>query len=231
MRDPTKTRQKLLETAISLVWQSNYCSVGVEEICKRAGVTKGAFYHHFESKADLFYEAAKYERETTRDAWDAIYAPELTPLDQLERLIDYLGSGEMDTRALSGLDIADHPFEVTGCPFFCAGGQVGMEEVKVRQAAVEMAEQGVRDAAELVRSLKAEGYLDGDADPEQVGRMAFMFVQGLLIYARAHNSRAIVEADMRDGLYRVLDLKSEYRRSAPPREARPAGKARRLAEA
>ena len=60
MREPSKTREKLLETAIELVWQSNYCSVGVMEICKRAGVTKGAFYHHFESKADLFYAAAQH---------------------------------------------------------------------------------------------------------------------------------------------------------------------------
>lgn len=230
MRDPTKTRQKLLETAIALVWQSNYCSVGVEEICKRAGVTKGAFYHHFESKADLFYEAAKYEREITQHDWDAIYAPELTPLEQLERLIEYMASGEMDARALAGLERADHPFEVTGCPFFCAGGQVGIEEVKVRQAAVEMAEQGVRDATELIRSLKADGYLDSDAKPEQVGRMAFMFVQGLLIYARAHNSRAIVEADLRDGLYRILNLKSEYRRS-PGRKTRAPKKTRATAGA
>ena len=43
MRAPSETREKLLQTAIDLVWQSNYCSVGVAEICARAGVTKGAF--------------------------------------------------------------------------------------------------------------------------------------------------------------------------------------------
>jgi TetR/AcrR family transcriptional repressor of nem operon len=109
--------------------------------------------------------------------------------------------------------------EVTGCPFFSAGGQVGLEETKVRQAAVEMAEHSVRYASALVRGLKAEGYVNGDPDAEQVGRMAFTFVQGLLIYGRAHNSRAIVEADLRDGLYRVLDLKAEYRRKPVSEQA------------
>lgn len=216
MREPAKTREKLLETAIALVWQSNYCSVGVEEICKRAGVTKGAFYHHFESKADLFYEAAKHEREMTRGDWEAIFSPELDPLAQLERLIAFLVSGGPEARVASISEDSGPTFEVTGCPFFSAGGQVGIEETKVRQAAVEMAEHAVRDASGLVRALKTDGYLNGNPDPEPVGRMAFMFVQGLLIFARAHNSRAIVEADLRDGLYRILDIKAEFRRDAPP---------------
>jgi TetR/AcrR family transcriptional repressor of nem operon len=57
MRKPAETRESLLEAALELIWQSNYVSVGISEICERAGTTKGAFYHHFESKAVLFREA------------------------------------------------------------------------------------------------------------------------------------------------------------------------------
>ena len=60
MRNPAETREKLLETATDLIWQSNYNVVGVNEICKQAGVTKGAFYHHFETKADLFVAASRH---------------------------------------------------------------------------------------------------------------------------------------------------------------------------
>jgi TetR/AcrR family transcriptional repressor of nem operon len=64
-----------------------------------------------------------------------------------------------------------------------------------------------------VHGLKAGGYLEGDPDPHQVGRMVFTFIQGLLIYGRAQNSRAVVEAGLRDGLYRLLALNPEYRRA------------------
>lgn len=215
MRDPGKTREKLLDTAIELVWHSNYCSVGVDEICKRAGVTKGAFYHHFDSKADLFYAAAQHEREDTKAEWDAIFSPSLDPLDQLEQLIAYILLDRHDVPGAPTAPITDasgETLEVTGCPFFCAGGQVGLDETKVRQAAIEMAEYSVRYGATLVRGLKAGGYLNGDPDEVQVGRMAFTFVQGLLIYGRVHNSRAAVEVDLREGLYRVLDIKDAYRR-------------------
>ena len=39
----TGTKEKLLETATLLIWQSSYSNVGVNEICQQAGVTKGAF--------------------------------------------------------------------------------------------------------------------------------------------------------------------------------------------
>ena len=48
-----ETKQKLLETALDLIWENNYNCVGIVQICTQAGVTKGAFYHYFKSKSDL----------------------------------------------------------------------------------------------------------------------------------------------------------------------------------
>lgn len=206
MRAPSETREKLLQTAIDLVWQSNYCSVGVAEICERAGVTKGAFYHHFESKADLFYAAAQYHWAEVKPQLDAIFSPASPPLEQIDNLIGFILTGHetLEGAGSSGLEVA-------GCPFFAAGGQVAVEETTVRRASVEMGEKSIIYATALVRSLKMEGCLNGDPDPEQTGRMLFTFVQGLLMYGRALNDRAVVEADLRDGMYRLLDLKQEYR--------------------
>ena len=74
IRNPAETRTKLLETATRLIWQADYSSVGVNEICKQAGVTKGAFYHHFESKADLYLEASRYYWAGMKEQMDAIYS-------------------------------------------------------------------------------------------------------------------------------------------------------------
>lgn len=214
MRNPLETRERLLETAVELVWQSNYCSVGVNEICARAGVTKGAFYHHFESKADLFYAAACHHWERTKGDWDAMCSPSLSPLEQLETAITFTLEHQTEAGGL----------EVAGCPFFSAGGQVGLDEEKVRLAAREMADHAIRYCAAIVRGLKTGGYLNGDPDIDRVACMVFTLVQGLLIYGRAHNSRAVVETHLRDGLYRLLDLKAEYRRY-PAQEKRAPGKA------
>jgi AcrR family transcriptional regulator len=51
-----ETRNRILEAAAECFAQHGYDGAGVAEICRRAGVTKGGFYHHFPSKQALFLE-------------------------------------------------------------------------------------------------------------------------------------------------------------------------------
>lgn len=47
------TRGKLIETGTDLVRRQGYNATSVDDICKAAGITKGAFFHHFPSKEAL----------------------------------------------------------------------------------------------------------------------------------------------------------------------------------
>src|SRR5438270_10007194 len=55
-----ETREALIAEARTLFAQRGFAAVGTEEIVRAAGLTRGALYHHFESKEDLF--RAVYER-------------------------------------------------------------------------------------------------------------------------------------------------------------------------
>jgi AcrR family transcriptional regulator len=58
--DAQATREALIEAALALFTQRGYAGVGTEEIVARAKVTRGALYHHFDDKRDLF--RAVFER-------------------------------------------------------------------------------------------------------------------------------------------------------------------------
>ena len=52
-RDPEKTRERILDAAQALILDHGYGATTVDAVVNRAGITKGAFFHHFGSKADL----------------------------------------------------------------------------------------------------------------------------------------------------------------------------------
>lgn len=51
-----ETRNRILEAATNLFSKCGYDATGVAEICESAGVSKGAFYHHFPTKQAVFME-------------------------------------------------------------------------------------------------------------------------------------------------------------------------------
>jgi AcrR family transcriptional regulator len=52
--DARATREALIDAALRLFTKNGYGGVGTEEIVARAKVTRGALYHHFTDKRDLF---------------------------------------------------------------------------------------------------------------------------------------------------------------------------------
>jgi AcrR family transcriptional regulator len=51
-----ETRARILEAAAECFGQHGYDAASVSMVCRRAGVSKGAFYHHFSSKHELLLE-------------------------------------------------------------------------------------------------------------------------------------------------------------------------------
>ena len=199
----TDTRQKLLDTARDLIWRNNYDTVGIAEICKHAGVTKGAFYHHFTSKADLFLTVCATQADEMSARMDDLLSPRYTALEQLENIMRFL----LDKQHCNGDD------EIRGCPLFTAGSQGSCEASGIREAARDMSSLSINHYSRLVRHLSEGGFLEQTLDAEQTGRLLHQFIEGLWLHGRMHQDLDQLRVDLREGLYRILAVRQEHRHS------------------
>ncbi len=158
------TRTKITESAIKLFSDRGYDAASVDDICAEAGVSKGAFYHHFESKQALF----------------------LTLLNDWLKIVDSAIGANHDRSAPETFTQMASAFPRI---FETAGGHLPMilefwlqasrdEEVWKATIAPYRRYQGYM--ASLIRRGIAEGSFVG-VDPEMASRLIVAAAMGLLL--------------------------------------------------
>ena len=95
MPRPTKHRPErgdartwLLEAARDVIRTQGYTATTVDNLCETAGVTKGAFFHHFKTKEALGLAVAEFWAQTTSEIFAS--APYHGHDDPLERVLAYV---------------------------------------------------------------------------------------------------------------------------------------------
>lgn len=173
-------RGKLLDGALRVIREKGYHATSVDELCAAAGVTKGAFFHHFKSKEELAVAAA--------DHWSAVtgnlfaQAPYHGLADPLDRVLGYL-----DFRAalISG----------TLAEFTCLVGTMTQETFLTNPAIRDACFASIAGHAQKLETDIAEAIaLHGVKDGITAASLALhsqAVLQGAFILAKAKNDPAI----------------------------------------
>lgn len=83
-------RIRLLEAARDVIRAQGFAATTIDDLCRAAGVTKGACFHHFESKEALGVAAAQFWAKTTSAFFaDAPYHGHDDPLDRVLAYVDF----------------------------------------------------------------------------------------------------------------------------------------------
>ena len=84
--DPDETRRLLLEAALDLFAEKGFSRASMQEVADRAGVTKGAFYHHFATKDDVLTLIHDEFIDRALAAQDRALVRHVTPTAQLAQM-------------------------------------------------------------------------------------------------------------------------------------------------
>lgn len=86
-------RARLLDAAVAVIRRQGFAGTSVDELCREAGVTKGAFFHHFPTKEALGVAAAEHWSAVTGALFaSAPYHALEDPLDRVLGYIDFRGA-------------------------------------------------------------------------------------------------------------------------------------------
>lgn len=109
-RDPERTRERLLDAAQDLILDHGFGATTVDAVAARAGITKGAFFHHFPSKAGLGRALAeRYAALDEAHLLENLARAEKLAADPLQQLLVFIALYEEQFESL------DRPFP--GCLF------------------------------------------------------------------------------------------------------------------
>lgn len=187
-------RTRLLDAARDMIRERGFAATSVDDLCVAAGVTKGAFFHHFASKEALGIAAADYWAETTSAFFAA--APYHEPKHPLDRVLAYVAF----RRSI---------IEGDASAFSCLVGTMA-EEVHARWPAIRDAcgASIFGHAATLVTDIglaMADRRTVGDWTAESLARHTQTVIQGAFVMAKAGNDPALAREAM-DHLERYIRL-------------------------
>jgi TetR/AcrR family transcriptional repressor of nem operon len=192
LRHESKT--KLLDAALHVIRAKGYTATRIEDICEAAGLTKGSFFHHFESKEDLALAAAAYWGDMTGAFFAS--APYRALPDPLERLLAYV---DFRKAILQG-DLPD---------FTCLVGTMVQEIYDTHPDLREACNKSISDhAATLVpdieEAMRRRGMQAGWT-AESLALYTQASIQGAFILAKAKHGPEIAAACI-DHLRRYIEL-------------------------
>ena len=161
-------RQRIVAAAVALFAEQGFDATSVNQVVVRAGVAKGALYHHFDSKDDLLYEVYRELVDRQLAGLQEILARRLDPESTLRALIDDL----VVTTAASAAEAK---------VFARESHRLG----DANQARVRAARRRIHDAViELVRRGQAAGDFAPVASPEMVSFTLFGVINSLPVWYR-----------------------------------------------
>jgi AcrR family transcriptional regulator len=165
-RDRGETRQRLLASALSVFARNGYERATVDEIVREAGFSKGAFYVHFESKDDLFWEMLQERIEKQQELFRQAIDVSLSVEENEKRVL----------RVVFGAN--DDPL---GPAVFLEFSAHGMRNPKVQERLSEMYGRWHSFVSETLTAGREMGLVRDDIDISLLASAIMAIMEGGMI--------------------------------------------------
>src|SRR5579862_8882147 len=173
VRDPERTRERLLQAAFREVYRYGFQSAGVDTILAATNVTKGALYYHFESKEALGYAIIEeIVAKLTADRWmlPLQRSKDKDPIDALIGIVQALPHGTRDVRG--------------GCPLVNLAQEMSQLDEQFRKRLERIFHAWQEGIAVALRRGQSQGAVRRDLVPEETASFLVATIEGYEVLAK-----------------------------------------------
>ena len=183
-KQPEATRRKLIEATLTLMLKRGFNATTVDEICAEAGVTKGAFFHHFRDKEDIALAALKAWAEMGLSMYAEAFKQPGEPLEEIHRIFEIM---EDVTRK----------FDPCVCMVGMMTQEMSGENPAFRKACVRELESLTEMFRSRLQAAKEQLKPAVEFDPDQVAWGLTGLWQGSMLVAKSRQSQEMIRNNLK----------------------------------
>ncbi len=159
------TRQQLLESALRVFSEKGYAATRLSDIAIAADVTRGAIYHHFGNKKELFIALFKDRADPYFQIVSEILSSDLSPLEKIRNILQTMLKKFMD----DDLFQADERLRMRH-----SGTLTEIAEIK------EILGQDIRRASTMAEKVVAAGQKSGEIRSDMEAKNIVIYMLSLI---------------------------------------------------
>jgi TetR/AcrR family transcriptional repressor of nem operon len=201
LRDPERTRERLLHAASREIYRSGFQSARLDTILNSTGVTKGALYYHFKSKEALGYAVVE------EVIGPAVHGKWVRPLQSVKDPIDAL-IGAVQRVPVRPEDVRG------GCQLNNLAQEMSPLDGGFRKRLATIFDAWREAVARVLREGQAHGSVRRDVEPADAAGLLIAMVEGYGSMAKNAQDPKVMKAGIRNIVdwLKSLRVPSNHRR-------------------
>jgi AcrR family transcriptional regulator len=187
VREPDVTRDKLLKAAFEEIYRRGFQAASLDTILARAGVTKGALYHHFPDKASLGYAVVdEIIRGFLLERWSVgpLAQAKGDPVSALQRILRHRAD-ELTAREIE-----------LGCPLNNLAQEMSPLDERFRRRVMGTFDTWTDAFAGALKRGQAEDTVRRDLDAKKVAGFIVASIEGSFGLAKGARSAKLLRSNL-----------------------------------
>jgi len=185
IRRPDVTRERLLRAAFDEIYRRGFQAASLDAILVKAGVTKGALYHHFPDKAALGQAVVdEVVRELLLERWGVLEPPAGDAISALQQII------RRRSTALTTREVE------LGCPLNNLAQEISPLDEPLRRRVAQTFDIWTEAFARILARGQREGTVRREVNPKKTATFIVAALEGSFGLAKSAQNASMLRANL-----------------------------------